>query len=1591
MIQDKDKQPSDVKQAIPLTPEQQEYINTLPSKRNKWDTFGNEDRGVAESMFRWVNAYQQEGGTLEQALSIASERTRGRSNDTYQQFTSYLESKNNPEPQLNTGPTGSFLQTEEQPGRFLPEQAEERATLPATAVKNRSLMVSLAEGVEDEDGLPTISQDVEEVVAHSDDASYREAAKSRKVSTAVQGLNQMIDEGEADENLLAMSIDYINQQAESKNQLVLEQEAVAKALDYAQKNPDWALLGMYHKPYLQRLGEETVKREMARSFLEKKMQERDDKGVVWNFIDSFVDTFKDMVGDALLSGSRLRSWGFGEEFTLDEFNNMLNNSSIEGFEDSLSEWWDKSIGKSSTVGQNIDRMLSYGAAITGTGVELDESNFDHGMEAALWILPALGYGGYKMLGRTGNTDRISSDIQRVYDQAGVEGTVFNRVEDAVSETFPLSPSSYGNIKGVSSTIERDLAVTSRMMDEMADLTTMSRLSEEELKAAVAKRKTQLKKAYGKEDIVIGNPMFDVTKGVHYVEALIGKRSGAGFKNEKAAKAANKKLKLGAEVLETDTGYYLKKSYPVSETLADAGFTGYPIVGDIGRLLQGPKSFVDSFISTHGTAASLNESKISSDLRKIVNKRIYDLPKQEFREVNELLNLSLRTDSRKWMSVDDLNVESRLRWGKDLSDRQVLAYNTAKQVSDFAHFLDNRKIFQEKAARGLDTIRMGMFKDSFEGNVYTDPSNFIKFPGNARVYRADKNTVSNMGEQEIKELMDQGYMVIRPDDPSFMFDELADNAASYIITKRSKDVKISPLDYDQLAYMPGGRREYRAPFYIGQHRSGEFSDGTKYTRNPLVLRSAQTKKDAEEWVESVNASNSVLASLRAGKISEDEAEALIQSYRNMSLAEFEEEVAEGGWDVTRKILIKKNREDFPVEDYGKEDLVRMYNPESFEAQFGVRKAGRLSARGEDVLKDVSGDDSDIFDFLGAMNRSVDRAISAGVYNDFRISAINRFNTSFRPYIENADRLTPYEVVTKGVIKPSVLKNEPEIYNAIKSHRLYINSMLRNKGWWDTKVEKTMDDFADWVEKTPAKGVSAALRESDPYAKLRSINYSLTLGLLNTAQFAMQANSVLVALSLSPRYGLAAAKDIPILRTALIANDPLATSLLSKRVQGIAGDLKVLESAEQFRRIGLNDFGANLAMIDAQNSITVGSSRIANKARRAHEKSLFFFQEGERMGRLTAYGIARRKYADKFKDKDPYSKHADQWIREESDRLLFSPNSDNNPLLTKGIGSVPTQFWSYMMKLSDAMITGQNGRYSAKERVQMAAAALLFYGSQGLPGLAGMLDSYEESSGQTFDPTVAKALHNGLIDTVMYVASGGEIDTNFAESSGMGGWVSSVIETLHENPITSVVTGPVGVQATSAVDRMQHAALLHNTWDNPTPESVSAVALAGIGSLIKSVDKTTRATLAWNTGVWYDKYGRPTFGMSKGEAIAYLGGFNPQAQSDLFYTLQNSDSVKESFVKDMVPVLRTLHERYTRAETPQERQNIQDQINALAAIGLQTGHWGDISRAVKNQLGSSTFYDWVMEGHSRDVLSGKQGFNPNVLPKDLREQIIQQENK
>lgn len=1421
----------------------------------------------------------------------------------------------------------------------------------------------------------------------SEDLVRRDAMRKRtgKMASALQN---MIDTGIQDVDQLAASSDLLMRTLREDDEYAMEKEAFDTLVEFANENPNWADLRLHNLPLLEQMRNQAEKDAVIASILDQKMAIQEAQGGIGEFLDDTAEILSSILSlgaTDLVEALRSQDWETSANILRQE-GNAIRHLPLDQIPLAMEQFSEKLRAASGLLLTDEENSLS--RLQTAFGTQEDVRNADSGN-----ILTAVIFGtGAGTIGAalkaTGNAARRASDAVRAMRGDLGESVTYQTTEDAVKDSLYFRVGA-GEADQLPASIQRNLDVNQKALDDVLNSPNFERLTPDELAEAVKSQVSKLERVYNRAPIQQGEARYNLATGVYEMDILVGRANGSAFATKTSASSYLKKSGIDGEVVQSNGGWYIKNTQTIAEQFADDGLKNIKPINLAKRVLQAPRSFVDEVLGRMGTASAFNEARITGVVKDIYNRNIHSLPNKEFKEIVDVMNQGLKDEL--WYDPESLRATFRVRFQKDITEAQEQAYFAARQIEDFGHFIQNRAIYQQKVAKGLQTVKLSFTNvGDFNANVFTAADDIARVGHNSRIYDAGRNMFVRGTPEELDRLTKQGYMIIRPEDASWTVDAFGEGA-SLIATKASKSVKVSPLSYHQLNYLPGGRRKYTDKFFIGQTRSGQFSDGTRYQMSPRVFRSAGTQLEAEEWAAKYNAANETAVLYRNGRISLDEADQAVQNSVGKTLNEYTEMAEAEGWDITTKFKVRKDGEDY-TPDWEGQEFVRMYHPEDIEAGFGTTRNSRLSARGSERLKNVREEDSETLDFLSAMNRSADQAIKMGAYNDFKISSINRFNTEFRQYMTDPT-LTPYELATKGVIDERLRKTNPGLYNTIKGHQFYIRSVLRVRGEWDERLQEAIDQLAFKIEGKGKTGRALATRihgmDGNPIEKLRGLNYDLNLGMFNPAQLLMQANSVLTALALSPRHGLAAMKEVPFMRYALIGNEEKFTAEMAKRsaAAGSVAEQEFLQSVQQFRRLGLNDFGTNLAMMDAQNTLGATSNRLVSKANRVRETGRFFFQEGERYGRLTAYTIARRKYADLFPNADKFGREADNWIRNETDRLLLSPNSDNNQLFTKGLTSLPTQFWSYMGKMTDVMLTKAGGRYTEAERLRLIGSQILFYGGGGIPVMEYFANKYSETTGQPLSAETQKLISNGLIDYTIFMASNGQVNTDFSATSGIGGFWTQMYENLWENPMSTVMFGATGSNITGGMKAMAETANMYNLWYNPTPEAVTATALAGVGSVIKSLSKTTKAYMAYNTGLWYDKYGRAIATASKGEAVASLLGLQPQDISDAYAILENNKGAREKYVNEVATTLQALHEKWYRAETDAEKKEVEDLINTFSSISQQTGYFPEVARRVQALKSSRTLLESQSNMLFNRYLGEQQGVDTNLIPLDQRRQLLE----
>lgn len=309
----------------------------------------------------------------------------------------------------------------------------------------------------------------------------------------------------------------------------------------------------------------------------------------------------------------------------------------------------------------------------------------------------------------------------------------------------------------------------------------------------------------------------------------------------------------------------------------------------------------------------------------------------------------------------------------------------------------------------------------------------------------------------------------------------------------------------------------------------------------------------------------------------------------------------------------------------------------------------------------------------------------------------------------------------------------------------------------------------------------------------------------------------------------------------------------------------------------------------------------------------------------------------------------------------------------------------MKLSDAMLTGAGGRYTAAERARLAGSQVLFYGAGGLPFLEYLMDSALPEG--PMNPTMYKGLHNGLLDTIVFVASGGTMDTNFSDYNSISGFYEMMLDNMLENPALALMAGATGGNLSGAWSVMQETAKNLDLIENPTPEGVTEVGLMGVVSLVKSMSLATRSAIAYNTGIWQNKHGKQIGEITKGEAVAALMGAYPQVEKDVINHAMLGKENRKKYVEDVSDAYVHLLRRYHAAETTKERDQLRETISSLGSINRNGGYQGEVAAAIRRKLGKSTFQKIAHDDIMRAMYRGRDvDLNSSVLNKEQRKEAV-----
>jgi hypothetical protein len=158
----------------------------------------------------------------------------------------------------------------------------------------------------------------------------------------------------------------------------------------------------------------------------------------------------------------------------------------------------------------------------------------------------------------------------------------------------------------------------------------------------------------------------------------------------------------------------------------------------------------------------------------------------------------------------------------------------------------------------------------------------------------------------------------------------------------------------------------------------------------------------------------------------------------------------------------------------------------------------------------------------------------------------------------------------------------------------------------------------------ESVGAFLRTKKFIDFVRSVNFNFNLGMFNPAQLLVQANGAATAAILSPIHGVKAAMTFPLLRMALMSDNPDVWRRFAKMEKfknlGLSDEGEFIEIVKAIRKSGLIDNVRSTALFNMED----GALNIFHGyPSRIGKSNTMFFNRGEEFSRVVSFDVARRE--------------------------------------------------------------------------------------------------------------------------------------------------------------------------------------------------------------------------------------------------------------------------------------------------------------------------------------------------------------------------------
>jgi hypothetical protein len=715
---------------------------------------------------------------------------------------------------------------------------------------------------------------------------------------------------------------------------------------------------------------------------------------------------------------------------------------------------------------------------------------------------------------------------------------------------------------------------------------------------------------------------------------------------------------------------------------------------------------------------------------------------------------------------------------------------------------------------------------------------------------------------------------------------------------SPSAKRSNLRLDgQVNYRPGFHNEYKSDWFVKQ---AKVKNGRH--EGDVAAMGFRTEAEAIKYGQRMDAARILL---KDGKLAE--LKVYLEKNLPMDLPQFQRMFDEH-LDVYQPIAVTKNGKRTTekgflngnsfANQYGNIDttLDELYNPSN-------RGLGDpFVAERDPVLwsvADIGTENRPVYELKQAellspmltQTKAMGKLIKNELYNDYQMTSAQHWVETFadsltyggKPLTRDQLRRNPlYYLANAEVVgDPAHRRQAAQLRRAIQHLVGTPSSMAESIDMYKHKMLSSIynrfgEKYLSTAQIVADKVIPSV---SDPVSHLRSIAFHTKLGMYNPVQFAVQSAALTNVVAISPVAGVQSIPAMLGARMLRLTENEGIIAKVGEHVASLGGWSKdeFIDSYNLMRKTGFDTIGSESAWRNDVGDPTLYRSKTG---RAFLDKGAFFFNEGERAVRVTAWNTAYLEFIKKNPKKVGKMNEFDvSAIRSRAQQLSGNMSRDanswwqNNPAT-----SVTTQFWSYNVRMTELMI-GNQLTDGEKYRLMFSQgmlwgftpAALVAYGLEqgdgtpmaesmgGLNPFAEDLQAYATKAGIQMDGTAADALYYGMVSKWFEMMTGTKFD--FGSRYGMS--APQVLETFertlrNDGMVTAVIVAAMGPSGSVVNEIFKESSnVFQSMSDLYTGEDTEGALLAtDIGNAmreISSVNSWQRIAAAAHGGAYRSQNG------------------------------------------------------------------------------------------------------------------------------------------